>query len=909
MQKLEKNINNQFLEMMKKLLMMFVLVIGFILSGKAQTGNLSGKVTDENSKPVPGAVITLGTSQFTTDATGAFNISGVTYEKGEITISAEGFEPLTITFDITKSTNNLGEIKLATTSNNASINEGTIATLDMEEDSQQQSAGLLHSSSDVFVNTAGFVFSAAYFRMRGYDGEFSEVMLNGLSMSNSENGRSMYSNWGGLNDVTKVKESVTGLNPAHFSFGGLVGTTNFDLRASSQRKQTKISYAYSNKTYTNRVMITHSTGLMENGWAFTVSASRRWGNDGYVKGTFYDANSYFLSAEKKINAKHSISLTTFGAPVKKGMQSASTQEAYDLLDDNYYNSAWGYQDGKVRNSKVKSSFEPTTLLTHVFDINSKTKLTSTAGYTFGRTGSTALNWYNAADPRPDYYHYMPSYQTDQTMFDAYTSAWQNDESVSQVNWDKLYQINYLANYTGEQAKYIIEERRVDMKQYGFASHINHDLNKNTFLSGGLDIRSYTGRNYKVISDMLGGNYWVDVDQFAERDFSGDTITSQNDLNNPDRVVKEGDTYGYDYESHVNTQNIWALGEFTYSKVDFYAALNATTTQYWRVGNMKNGRFPENSYGKSDKQSFFNYAAKLGATYKITGRHYITGNAMYMTSAPSFKNSYISPRVNNEIIANLSDRKVLSGDISYIIRHPRIKGRITLYQTNIYDDVEMNSYYHDVLRTYVNTTMTGVDKVHQGLELGVEGKVTSSLSLIAVFSKGNFRYTSRPTATTTVENGSVPDTTQPIYCKNFYVNGTPQTAGTFGIKWQGPKYWWVNLNANWFDDIWVDFSPERRTIGAIDGIYDNDALIKSITEQQKVPGQFTLDASISKSWKVKKYTILLNASMNNILDNKELVTSAYEQLRFDFVDKNVDKFPAKYYYGFGRTYFISLGLRF
>ena len=52
--------------------------------------------------------------------------------------------------------------------------------------------------------------------------------------------------------------------------------------------------------------------------------------------------------------------------------------------------------------------------------------------------------------------------------------------------------------------------------------------------------------------------------------------------------------------------------------------------------MKNGRYPDNSYGKSETQSFFNYAANLGATYKITGRHFITGNAMYMTSAPTLK---------------------------------------------------------------------------------------------------------------------------------------------------------------------------------------------------------------------------------------------------------------------------------
>lgn len=896
--------------MMKKTLTMFALIFGMLLSGIAQTGVLSGKVTDQNSKPVPGAVINVGTSQFTTDVSGAFSISGTTSEKGEIIITAEGFETLVVPFDITRENVNLGEIKLAYSANNASINEGTIATLDMEEDSKQQSvSGLLHSSSDVFVNTAGFIFSQAYFRMRGYDGEFSEVMLNGLSMSNAENGRSMYSNWGGLNDVTRVKESVNGLNPARFSFGGIVGTTNIDMRASSQRKQTKISYAFSNKTYTNRVMITHSTGLMANGWAFTVSATRRWGNEGYVAGTFYDGNSYFLSAEKKINKKHSISLTTFGAPVKKGMQSAAVQEAYDLLDNNYYNPAWGYQDGKVRNSKVRSSYEPTTLLTHIFDINSKTKLTSTLGYTFGKTGTTALNWYNAADPRPDYYHYLPSDQSDQSLKDLYASRFQNDESVNQINWDKLYQINYLANYTGEQAKYIIEERIIDMKQLGFSSYINHDLNKNTFLSGGLEVKSYSGRNYKTISDMLGGTYWVDVDQFAERDFSGDPVTSQNDLNNPNHVVKEGDAFGYDYESHVSSQNLWALSEFAYPKVDFYGALNATTMQYWRTGNMKNGRYPDNSYGDSEKQSFFNYAMKAGATYKITGRHFISGNAMYMTSAPNFKNSYVSPRVSDKVITDMSDRKVLSGDISYIIRHPRLKGRATLYYTTISDDVELNSYYNDSYRTYVNSVMTGINKTHQGLEIGLEGKVTSSISLIGVFSKGDFRYTSRPTATTSSENGVIPDTAQTIYCKNFYVNGTPQTAGTFGIKWQGPKYWYVNINANYFDDIWVDFAPERRTIGAVAGIYNNDQLIRDITKQERAPGQFTMDASVSKSWKVKQYTILFNASVSNILDNKELVTSGYEQLRYDISKQQYGKFPSKYYYGFGRTYFVSLGLRF
>lgn len=55
---------------------------------------------------------------------------------------------------------------------------------------------------------------------------------------------------------------------------------------------------------------------MKGGWAVSLSYSRRWADEGYVKGTFYDGHSYFLSVEKIINSKHSLSLTGFGAMTK-----------------------------------------------------------------------------------------------------------------------------------------------------------------------------------------------------------------------------------------------------------------------------------------------------------------------------------------------------------------------------------------------------------------------------------------------------------------------------------------------------------------------------------------------------------------------------------------------------------------
>ena len=65
--------------------------------------------------------------------------------------------------------------------------------------------------------------------------------------------------------------------------------------------------------------------------------------------------------------------------------------------------------GKKRNANITTSKEPVFILTHDFKINSKTSLLTSVGYTSGEKGREAIDWYNAADPYPDYYQYMPSY--------------------------------------------------------------------------------------------------------------------------------------------------------------------------------------------------------------------------------------------------------------------------------------------------------------------------------------------------------------------------------------------------------------------------------------------------------------------------------------------------------------------
>ncbi|MBN1952544.1 MAG: TonB-dependent receptor plug domain-containing protein [Bacteroidales bacterium] len=796
----------------------------------------------------------------------------------------------------------------------------TESALENEEQSQDIS-GLLQSSQDIFVSTAGFTFGQTRFKIRGFDSEYSSVLMNGIPLNDMETGRAYWSSWGGLNDATRNKEINNGIAASDYSFGGVGGSSNMITRASSFRKNTRLTYSLTNRNYRNRLMFIHSTGMMDNGWALTVSGSRRWAQEGYVEGTFYDAWSYFLSAEKKLNKKHSLGIVAFGAPSKSGRGGVSTQETYDLAGSNYYNPYWGYQNGEKRNSRVNNYNQPMVALSHYWTMAEKTNLTTSVYYSFGRGGGTALDWYDAADPRPDYYRNLPSWDGD---VNGLTPAerqylWENNTDFRQINWDYLYFVNrknlYTVGnvdgvegktYTGNLSNYIIEERRNDRSQLGLTMNYKKEFSDHIIFSSGINLLSYQSDQYKTVVDLLGGDFYLDIDKYAERDFF-DPILAQNDLNHPNRVVKEGDVFGYDYTANVNYFDLFAQSEFTYAKVDFYIAASLSGTGFWRTGHMKTGKFPDNSFGDSEKQNFMNPGVKAGMTYKITGRHFASINALFMSRAPSFRNSYISPRTRDDVVDNLTSEKVMSADASYIYRSPYIKFRATGYFARIEDQVYLRSFYHEVLRSFGNYLMTGVDKLHYGLEIGVEGKVTQNITLIGVLAQGMHLYDSRPEVTFTVDNQATVIAERTAFLKNYRVGGSPQTAMSAGFKYFSSKYVWGGANINYYDNIYIEINPDRRTAEGVSNYDPSYPERENILKQEKFDPAFTMDAYIGKSWSIQGYYLSLSFSLSNILDNTDFAFGGFEQFRYDPLD--LEKFPPKYFYLYGRQYYLNVNVRF
>ncbi len=801
---------------------------------------------------------------------------------------------------------------------------------DNQDGSAQNVSSQLNNGRNPFINAASFNFNAVRFRIRGYDSDLFGTNMNGVPMENLDNGFTPYGLWGGLNDVLRNKQYTPGLQSNKFSFGGLGGFTNIDTRASKQRKQTQVGYALSNRNYSNRVSFSHSTGFTKKGWAFSVAGSRRWAEEGFTDGTFYDAWSGYIGIDKKINERHLLSFVAFATPTTSGRQGSSVKEMLDIAGTNYYNPYWGYQNGKKRNASVAKSFQPVGILTHEWKITPKTTLLTAGSYLNGNRSTTGLDWYNAADPRPDYYRYLPSYQKDSVLAQRVYDELKNDVNKRQINWDKLYTANYGNsetiqnangiignNVTGRRSVYIVEERVIHTEKYNVNTTLNTSINSHIDLTAGLTYESQKNNYYKKVDDLLGGAFYVDINQFGLRDFPSDPNAGQNDINQPNRIVGVGDKFGYNYNIDIKKATAWVQTYVKLKKLDFFIGAEHVYTRFQRQGNVKSGLFPENSYGKSDAHEFYNYSVKGGLTYKLTQGNYFYANAAYETRAPYFENAYLAPRTRDFVQDKLRSEQISSAEAGYVLIAPTVKFRVSGYYTVFKHQTNVLTFFNDDARSFVNYAISNIGKEQFGLETGAEVILYKGLTLNAAAAIGRYRYNTNQLATTTSDNSSVVLSKDvAVYSKNYYLP-TPQEAYTVGLNYRSRKYWYVNVNFNYFDQMWLDFNPVRRTAAAVNGVDPTSAKWNEILDQTRLKPQHTLDVFAGYSWLMnnrfkglhKRTFLLFNLGVNNILNNEEIVSGGYEQLRFDFAEKNVDKFPSKKFYAYGINFFASIGLRF
>ena len=928
------------------------------------------------------------------DGEGRFLVEGLENGVYDMTVRADGYLDAHVNVTVEGYVKDLIFVGMVLEQVVAEVDDSNFAEFDMDDSGFEDSPSILFGSNDPYTNIASFGFSNIRFKNRGYTSESQEVYLSGIPMNDALTGYSPFSLWSGLNEATRSKEITVGNEVSDYGFGGYNGVTNISAMPSSVRPGWRFSALTNSALYRLRLMATYASGELDNGWSYAFNVSARIGGNDWVKGVYYRNFAYYAGVEKKFGDMHKLCLVTFAAPGQRGAQNASTQEVYDMMGDNMYNSNWGYQNGKVRNARVRKTFEPVTILKYTAKPTDNLEASATVLWRTGKNGYTAMDWYDAADPRPDYYRNLPSYywmddpdygrRNEEKAAWAYDAWTQDYPEYTHLNWDRLYNVNY-NNFDAEglrRSKYVIEERRVDQNDVNVGANVKWDATKWFTLTGGLNYRWNQTEYYKKLDDLLGGDYYVNIDSFAERDFASNPEMVQNDLDyyvnndNKAQILKVGDKYGYDYYANVRKAGLWANGSFDLGAFKANVALQAGYETFWREGLVRKGLFPGlkedgseyevdgknlttyekvngelvpiTSKGKSAKSEFFTYSAKAGLQYHFGGGHRVYANAGYFNDAPTFSQSFISPRTRNSLVPNLETMKTISTDINYQYSNNGYNVRVTGFWTAIKDQTDMMSFYDDTQNSFTNFAMSGIDQRHMGIELGFKVPLpVQGLSVEGALSWGEYIYTSTPRMTQTVDNSAevivenalVPYwASHPIHKKyvddfgnevyefdvdgnpvvdryqKHYVPSTPQLAANLGLNYRTNSYWFFEIDAQYFANSYLDMNPLYRTDLAVAGPDKiiTPTEIEYMAAQEKFKPVFLLNASVGKSWYInRKYNFGFSLNIQNITNNKNVKTGGYEQTRLIDSEsmERYYRFDSKYFYMQGLNYMLNLYFRF
>lgn len=788
---------------------------------------------------------------------------------------------------------------------------------------------ILNSSTNAYASEVGYLFSPSRFRYRALGQKYNEIYINGAPVNDMERGQFSYSMVGGLNQMTRNVDFSLPFEGNEYSMTSLAGSNNYDFRAGSMRQGQRISIGAANRNYTLRGMYTFATGFNKHGWAFSGNLTYRWANRGYVEGTFYNSLSYFFALQKLLGQKHSISFSTWGNPTERASQGAATDESYWLANDKYYNPYWGYQNGKKRNSRVVNDFAPTALLTWDWNINTKSKLTTTLLGRYSIYKSTKLDYNGSDNPAPDYWKSLPS-----TFYDVWNesnTALRQENNVSdwwtavnyfkgskahrQIDFDRLYDANRNMNELGRDAMYYIEARHNNQVNLTLASAYTHNITDKSQLNIGFNVGANKNMHYLTLDDLLGAKYFHNINTYAEGNYAPGSSSVQYDLNNPNQQINEGDKFGYNYNINVYRGNLWSSYNETFGRLHYTISARLAYDAMNRDGKMRNGLFANNSYGKSKTAEFVSGGAKFGANYDLGLGNTISLGLGYEHRAPNANVAFIAAEMNNDFVQNLRNEHIFSSEFGYQYTNSWLHLNFEAYYNHITNATEWTCFYFDDINSFSYNSLTGLKKDYYGLEFGSNIKLTSWLDLKLLgtlseaknISNANVRYLNSTQGTYNDDVALV---------KDMHESGTPLTATSIGLSYHKSN-WFIDLNANYYDRIYLSYSPYYRYKSKLDNLTGgkDEEGNYIVSPQDKGHGGWMFDASIGKSIYLKnRNQISINLMITNLLNNQNIVTGGYEQSRSDYTASgnsrgySFSRNPKKFY-AFGTNGLLQVAYRF
>ncbi|MEP0986517.1 TonB-dependent receptor [Ekhidna sp.] len=871
--------------MMKKTLLTLMLALSVTVIFAQST--VSGKVIDaETGEALIGAtILEKGTSNgVITDMQGSFSIevpNGATLE-----ISYVGF----LSKDVSSSSDlsairlesdavGLAEVQVIASfaidrKTPVAVSRITQAEIETKIGSQEFPE-ILKSTPGVYATKAGGGFGDGRINVRGFNSENVAVMINGIPVNDMENGRIFWSNWAGLTDATTSMQVQRGLGASKVAVPSIGGTINIVSKATDRTEGGHVYVATGNDAY-SKVGFSLSSGLKDNGWAFTISGAKTQG-DGYVDGTEFLGFSYFANIAKKINDSHEVTFTAVGAKQRHGQrQNRSTLEDYELSESGIkYNPDWGYKNGQLLHVEDNFYHKPQLSLNHYWTISNKTDVSTAvyASWGSGGGGGTGGDFDPARNNRVG-----GPYGT--------------------LNIDALVDRNE-SSVTGESEAWLRASRN-DHNWYGILSSVNHQLNENITLLGGLDLRSYVGKHFYEVTDLLGGEF----------------ILNDDDINNPVRTLRKGDKYNYNYDGHVGWQGVFAQAEYSKEKLSAFVTVSLSNTSYAQTeyfntlsdetkANINSDAAVRTQYEnlaggteelnallaenqKTDNINFFGYQFKGGANYNLDDYNNVYANIGTFSKAPFYRNVFTDRR-SNEANTEAKNETIFSAEIGYGMRRGPLSLNVNVYRT------EWNNRAYTIVRTdndgnTIFGNITGIDALHQGVEVDGKYTVNSKLSFTYMASVGDWRWLNNINDVIIEDENNV-QVGDPIdvYIENLRVGDAAQTTAALGVRYNLLDGLFIGADVNFYDNLYASYDPTSRTSPE-----DN-------VEAWKVPSYTLMDVNLTYKFMIGDFNASLYGNVYNFFDEK-YVADAND-------GSNNDAQSAFVYYGFGRTWNLGLKVNF
>jgi len=771
---------------------------------------------------------------------------------------------------------------------------------------------ILNSTPGVYATQQGGGDGDSRINIRGFSQSNVAVMIDGIPVNDMENGWVYWSNWFGLDAVTRSIQVQRGLGASKLAIPSVGGTMNIVTKGLESKKEILIKEEVTSSGLF-RTSLGYNSGKLKHDWSVSLAGSYKQGN-GWVDETYSKGYFYYMKVDKKIG-KHILSISAMGAPqqhsqrkytqpiatydkayaAKQGIDTSNASYFYSAGVDTVhqvnkgltYNQHWGYlekytlengdtvhADRKKVDEAVNYFHKPEFSLRDFWRINDKLYISNIAYLSIGNGGGTSIK---------------------KTLKTNYWNPKLSDiDSQGQINFQKMYNTNAYGPFSIDNLYSATEHKSDNFIRssvnnhfwYGLLSTFNYIFNKQITFSGGLDLRSYKGEHYEQVYDLLGGDYCIDIA----------------DSNQTSKVKRVGDKINFHNDGLVNWGGLFGQAEYKTGNISTFLNLSASYSGYKKIDYFKI------VMRESDWKWIPGYTVKGGINYNLNEYMNVYANIGYLSKAPEFNGVYEKYTV--KLLRDIRNELIKAAELGYNFKTQKIACNINGYLTQ-WKNKPGKTYTVKLSDDESGTAnIQGMDAFHKGVELDFSYQIIKQLEWEGLVSIGDWRWTSADTVKVYKDNGEQaidPSTNKPAQyyfnAKNVHVGDAAQTQLGSSIRYEPIKGFYIGGTITFFDRYYAQFDPFSLT-GDAASLDANGNPIDS----WEAPSYYLVDLNTGYKFKIKKFGFNIRFNLLNAL-NKEYISDASDDDSYATNTRTHDAKSASVFFGMGRTFTTSLQITF